>query len=509
MAMHGISQSVWHATASTQRHPPLDGDQRADAVVIGAGITGLTTALLLQRKGLDVVVVEADQVASGVTGSTTAKVTSQHGLLYATLVDKHNRETAATYGMANQAALEQIAALVADAGMDCGFERRPAYVYTQDEARVAAIEREVEVATDLGLPASFTTEVDLPYDVRGAIRFDDQAQFQPVAYLGGLARQLVANGCRIFEQSMVTDVGGSPLRSRTGGGSITSDAVVVATQIPFLDRGLFFTKASPSASHAIAAEIDGGQPLGMYICADTPTRSVRSFTHGEHRYVIVGGEGHTTGEGGDETVHHEALVAFAREHWPGCRVTHHWMAEDYIPNDRLPYVGKLTRLGAPIYVATGFQKWGLTNGTVAAMILAESVTGGEHPWAETFDAHRANPITAAKPYVKHNSKASIHFVRDRVGGPGPKAVADLAPGQGIVVNRLGSHIAVSKAQDGTVTAVSAVCRHLGCIVAFNEAEQTWDCPCHGSRYNADGSVLHGPTVKPLPPEEVPGARDAT
>ena len=482
----------------------MEGDQRAGVVVVGGGITGLTTALLLAGQGVDVVVVEALDIAAGVTGRTTAKVTSQHSMLYSTIASKHGEEAARVYGEANQTAVEYVVRLVQDGDIDCSLERRPAFVYTLDEDTVAKIEEEAELCRRLGLPSSFTSSVgdDLPYDIRGAMRFDDQIQLQPVAYCDGLAGMVVAAGGRIFEQTRVTDVNtGTPVSVETERGTITADAVVLATHIPIVDRGLFAAKADPHASHAVALETDGALPQGMYITADTPSRSVRSFMHDDRSYLVVVGEGHRTGEE-DAEAHEQALVDWAAQHWPNARVAYTWMAEDYNPMDAIPYIGRLASADSDVFVATGFQKWGLSNGTAAAMILSETVLGRDHPWADVFDARRITPIASAKSFVKHNVKAVGHMVGDRFSERS-EDVAQLQPGDGAVLSIDGHDYAVSKDAGGRVTALSPKCTHMGCLVAYNGAERSWDCPCHGSRFAADGSVIHGPATTPLEPQDLP------
>ncbi|MBA2529032.1 MAG: FAD-dependent oxidoreductase [Euzebyales bacterium] len=501
-ATHGI----WHATAHPRSHPALHGDHRADVVVVGAGITGLTTALLLARTGVDVVVVEALRVASGVTGRTTAKVTSQHTLLYSQIASKHSEDTARVYAEANQAAVEQVAELVDAGDIDCAFERRPAYTYTRDASYLSKVNNEAELCRRLGLPASFTTDTDgdLPFDVVAAVRFDNQAQLQPVAYCDGLARMLVAADGRIFEQTRVTGVtGGAPLKVTTERGSIAADAVVLATHIPFLDRGMFFAKVEPSASHGIAVETDGRVPHGMYITAESPSRSVRSFRHDGRSYLIVVGESHRTGEG-NAAEHERALIDWASRHWRGTRIAHTWMAQDYTPQDSVPYIGRLTRRSGPIYVATGFQKWGLSNGTAAALLLSDLAVGQDHPWASVFDANRLTPAASTKAFVEHNVTAAAHLVGDSFQGTPLSEIDALQPGDGTVVRVGAKQYAVSKGDDGRITVLSATCTHLGCVVSFNTAERSWDCPCHGSRFAADGTVLHGPAVNPLERQSLPG-----
>jgi glycine/D-amino acid oxidase-like deaminating enzyme/nitrite reductase/ring-hydroxylating ferredoxin subunit len=502
-------RGLWHATATPQRYPAMASDQRAGVVVVGAGITGLTTALLLAGKGVDVVVVEALDVAAGVTGRTTAKVTSQHSMLYSTIASKHGEDGARVYGEANQAAVEQVASLVQQGAIECSLERRPALVYTQDADTVATIEEEAELCRRLGLPSSFVPSVgdDLPYDIRGAMRFDDQLQLQPVAYCDGLARMLVAAGGRIFEQTRVTNLDmGTPVTVETERGAITADAVVLATHIPIVDRGLFSAKADPHASHAVALETDGPVPQGMYITADSPSRSVRSFTHDGRSYLVVVGEGHRTGEE-DAEAHEQALIDWAAQHWPDARVAYTWMAEDYSPLDAVPYIGRLASAETDVFVATGFQKWGLSNGTAAAMILSETVLGHDHPWADVFDARRITPIASAKTFVEHNLKSAAHMVGDRFAQRSEE-IAALQPGDGAILSIDGSNYAVSKDDDGRVTALSPKCTHMGCLVAYNGAERTWDCPCHGSRFACDGTVIHGPATTPLAPQDLPAADGA-
>lgn len=500
--MDASKRGIWHATASTRAHPALSGEQRAEVVVVGAGITGLTTALLLADKGVDVAVVEGLGVAAGVTGATTAKVTSQHALLYSRIAAKRGEAVAQTYATANQRAVEEVAALV-ERGIDCAFERRAAYTYAQHASTLPSVRDEADLCRRLGLPAAFTTETDLPYDVLGAVRFDDQAQLQPVAYCDGLARLVVEAGGRVYEHSRVIGVeqGDSPAVT-THGGAISAGAIVLATHVPIVNRGWFFARMEPSASHGIAVEVDGPVPQGMYISADSPARSVRSFSHGGTRYVVVAGEGHRTGEG-DAHARARRLVAFASQHWPGSRLRFSWTAEDFVPQDGVPYAGPLTR-GGQTYLATGFQKWGLSNGTAAALMLAELVLGNDHPWAEAFDPHRLTPAASAPSFVRHNSKAAAHFVMDRIRAADRAEVERLRPGDGVVVQAGGRHYAVSRDDAGDLTWLTATCTHLGCVVQFNATDRTWDCPCHGSRFMSDGTVLHGPAIKPLAQRE-PGS----
>ena len=504
MTVDAATRGIWHATAQPRHHEPLVGDTTADVVVVGAGITGLSTSILLANRGIDVALVEALHVASGVTGRTTAKVTSQHSLLYSHIARAHGNGAAMIYGEANEAGLAQVAQFVEAGAIECAFERRPAFTYTVADDYIERVEHEADLCGRLGLPASLVRSAadDLPFEFLAAVRFDNQAQLHPVAYCDGLAQMLQRAGGRIYEQTRVTAVNdGSPISVTTDRGTITADAVVLATHIPLLDRGAFFAKVEPTASHAVALEVASGAPEGMYITAETPSRSVRSFVHAGRSYLIVVGEGHRTGEE-DPSDHEQRLIRWALQHWPGSYVRNTWMAEDYSPQDGLPYVGRIARTSGDIYMATGFQKWGLTNGTAAALLLSELVTGNDHPWASVFDAKRLTPVASAKSFVRHNAKAAQHLLLDDANASADEA-RHLAPGEGVIINDGLKRLAVARDEQGIVHTVSAACTHMGCTVAFNAAEQTWDCPCHGSRFAVDGSVIHGPAVTALSGEDLP------
>jgi glycine/D-amino acid oxidase-like deaminating enzyme/nitrite reductase/ring-hydroxylating ferredoxin subunit len=443
-------------------------------------------------------------VCQGVTGHTTAKVTSLHQLIYAELASRFDEDTARIYGAANEAAIEQVAAFVAELDIDCAFERHPALTYTLDDEQVAQLETEAETAARIGLPARFVTETDLPFPVAGAVRFENQAQFHPRDYVQALVNALDGDGCAVYERSRVVDVrDGSPCRVATPNGAVEADHVVLATHLPLLDRGLFFAKAHSTRSYAMAMRVDGAVPEGMSINIEQPTRSLRPYVRNGQRMLIVGGEGHKPGEDDDETRHWEALAAWAREHFPVTSIDYFWSAQDYTPVDKLPYVGKLSRRSTGIWVATGFRKWGMTWGTAAAMILADLIQGRSNPWAATFDPNRLTPRQSATSFVTENFDVARHFVRDRLVLPGREALDALAPGEGVVV-RIGIQAyAVSRDGRGAWQSLSPVCTHMGCHVRWNTAERSWDCPCHGSRYAPDGKVIHGPAVRDLDPKPLP------
>jgi glycine/D-amino acid oxidase-like deaminating enzyme/nitrite reductase/ring-hydroxylating ferredoxin subunit len=377
-------------------------------------------------------------------------------------------------------------------GIDCDWRRRPSYAYVTDDRATA--EREAEAAAEAGLPATFVESTGLPYPVAGAVRFDDQAEFHVRKYLLALAEGLTD----VYERSHAVDVDDDERCAvKTPGGRVTADRVVVATHYPFLDRSLAFARVHPQRSYALLCRIAGEPPPGMYISGDSPTRSVRAVPVDGEELLLVGGEGHRTGEGGDTEERYAALERFAREHWDVRSLEYRWSSQDNTTIDTLPYVGPITPRNDRILMATGFAKWGMTGGTAAAHILAAALQGSKSAWADLFDPNRLNLRAAAARFVEENAKAGLHMVGDRLTKRGSRPIEDLAPGEGDIVSLAGEKVAGHRRDDGSLVAVSPVCTHLGCQVNWNRAERSWDCPCHGSRFSPEGDVLQGPAVHRL------------
>ncbi|NLT06070.1 MAG: FAD-dependent oxidoreductase [Solirubrobacterales bacterium] len=494
-------ESVWIDTGPEQEpRPRLERATDAQVVVIGGGIVGTTTALLAQEAGAQVVLIEAGRLARGVSGYTTAKVSSQHGLKYAQLTSKHGAGAARTYGQVNEAALAWIAERVERDGIDCDLRRQPSFAYVTDPSRRDQIEAETRAAVAAGLPATLVDETPLPYPVAGAVRFDDQAEFHPRKYLLALADRFVAAGGEIYERSHAVDVDATDdgVTVKTPDGSIGARHAVVATHYPFLDRSLAFARVSPQRSYAIACRIAGDPPPGMHISGDSPTRSIRAIPLDDgEQLLMVGGESHKTGTGGDTELRYAALEEFAREHWRVESVAYRWSSQDGSTPDGMPYVGRLTPRSDRVLMATGFAKWGITGGTAAAMGLAELLAGRASGTAELFDPWRLTLRASAVKLVEENLQVAVRFVGDRILKPGRRAIGSLAAGEGDIVVHDGEKVAAYRHEDGSLTAVSSRCTHLGCQVNWNRAERSWDCPCHGSRFAPDGRVLEGPAVHAL------------
>ena len=499
-SLRETNPSLWVATTAEEGEAssaPVTG--RYDVVVLGAGIAGLTTARLLVAEGASVAVIEAGALCSGVTAYTTAKVTALQRTTLSEVTERHGAERAAMYAAANADAVEVMARLVAEDGIDCQFERAAACTYTEDEGEVAAVEAEHRACTAAGLATRLDAGTELPWGVKAAVWLDDQAQIHPRRYCLGLAGAIRSRGGTVFERVRGLDVKESDegCTVRTDKGEVQAANVVVATHLPFLDVGGFFARAHAYRSYAMAVRIEGSRPAGMYISVESPTRSLRPALDD---WLIVGGEGHKVGHDDDTRRRYQALEAWARERFAVTAVDYRWSAQDYESVDGLPYVGRLTPGRQRTWVATGFRKWGISNGTAAAVLLTDAISGRANPHAAAFDATRLAPGSSIRKLVTENLDVGKRFVADRVRSLRPRPVEELAPGEGDVVSCDGETVAAFRDDDGALHTVAATCTHLGCRVTFNTAERSWDCPCHGSRFDVDGRVLQGPAVADLAPK---------
>lgn len=503
--MKHLSQnpSFWIGSTPDTGYPPLSSDATVDVAIIGGGIVGITAAYLLKQEGRSVAVVEADRIVRGVTGYTTAKITSSQGLIYSKLAQKFSDDGARVYGESNEAALAKIAELVDSLGIDCDFERQDNFVYTESDSEVESLHEEAALAARLGLPATFVTESPLPFPIKGAVRFTNQAQFHPRKYLLALAERIEGGGGFIYENTKALDVEeGEPCAVVTEHGRLTARDVIVATNMPFLDRGLFFTKVHPFRSYAVAGYVDDASaPEGMHINVESPTRSVRLLRDGARTLLMLGGEGHKAGQEPDTEACYRRLENDARERFALRTIDYRWSTQDGVSVDDVPYIGRYTHFSDHLFTATGFRKWGMTNGTLSAMLLTDRILGRDNEWASFYDSKRLDVAQSAPEFLKENVNVAQHWIGDRISTPG-EGLEQVPPGEGTVIRKEGKPVAVYKDADGTCRGLSAVCTHLACIVHWNTAEKSWDCPCHGSRFDLDGNVVQGPATKPLEPRDV-------
>lgn len=500
-----VYASWWARTAPEVSYDPPAGDAEADVVVVGGGMAGLCTAWELARAGRSVIVAEADRIASGVTGHTNAKLSALQGMTYARLASVFGPEAARLHAASQQEAVERIGAAADGLNIDCDWERADAFTFSLSGKREKNLRAETAAAANAGLAAEYVPPGQAPFAAaRGAVRLRDQAQFHPGKFLHGLAEDLVARGGRIFEQTRVTALReGSPCRLETADGTrVTARDVVVATHYPVFDRALLFPRMTSHRELVVAAILPQGQdPRGMYLTDEENTRSLRTAPYQDgKRLLIVTGEKFTPGSGQIEE-RYQRLTAWALRHFPDAVPLHRWAAQDNWTTDGLPFVGRLHPAARHAYVATGFGGWGLSGGMMAGHLLTTLVNGGDLPWARLYDPRRLSVRREGRALLKQQADSARHFIGDRLtadSGSGSGSEI-LAPGRGKVIRRGACHYAVARDDDGTLRTLSARCTHLGCLVQFNDAERTWECPCHGSRFATDGSVLQGPASRPLKP----------
>lgn len=469
--------SIWRKTSKIEKAGKLLEGRRADVAVIGAGIAGILTAHRLQKMGHSVIVLEAGTVGGGVTQNTTAKITAQHGLCYDKMIHSLGMGRAQQYATLNMEAVEEFERVINAEGISCDFERKSAFLFSRRDREV--IEKEVFAARTSGIPAKFTTETALPFPIQGAEEFLGQAQFHPLKFLGALSRAM-----EVYEHTPVLSLDGNTLL--TPQGRVTADQIVVATHYPFLRfPGLYFLRMHQARSYVIALK-NAGMLDGMYIEETDSGVSMRNFG----QYLLLGGQGHRTGEAPLKNPY-QALEEMAARWYPGCEVLARWSAQDCMPLDGVPYIGRLSPSMPHVFVETGFHKWGMTGAMCASILLCEQMAGRRHPCEEVFSPRRITPAASAKPFLMEAGKSVKNIAASFLAIPRDK-VAHILPGQSGEVWLNGQRAGVYRDETGTVFAVSLRCPHLGCKLSFNPAEKTWDCPCHGSRFTYRGDLLENP-----------------
>ena len=486
------SRPLWRS--SLRRFPTLGGDLHAEVAVVGGGITGVTTALLLAKAGKRVVLLETRHLGAGVTGSTTAHLTEALDTRYHELESSFGLEGSKLARASSRAAIEQIAELAS--GADCDFERLNGYLFAAHERQLSELDAEVLAAERAGAKVRRINEVPLPLPALGAVVFENQAQFHPLSYLAGVVDRLAATDAQVFEGVTVLDVESKgQLRLQTSHGhAVVADAVVLATHAPFQNLHQQLELAQ-YRSYAVSGAVPA--PFrGLYWDLADPYHYVRTTTVEGKHYVIVGGGDHRTGtlpEGGPAAPYWELDALAAKL---GAQASERWSAQVAESADGLPLIGKLDPK-VELYVAQGFAGNGLTLGTLSAMIISDTILGRENPYAELYRANRFKPLASAAALISENAETAAHLIAGHVTPVSNEPLEQLPIGEGRIVKADGKKLAVYRDQDGALHAVSALCTHQGCQVAFNPMECSWDCPCHGSRFDIDGGVLDGPAKKPL------------
>jgi glycine/D-amino acid oxidase-like deaminating enzyme/nitrite reductase/ring-hydroxylating ferredoxin subunit len=501
------THSYWTDSASLPRFRKLDRDEQVDVVVVGGGITGLTAAYLLTLDGRRVALIERERCAQIDTGLTTAHLTMVTDERLSALVKRFGRNHAQAAWEAGLAAIAHIDSIVADLEIDCDFAWVPAYLHGPVAQPAAedvrqSLREDASLASELGFDASFIEAV--PFVGGPGIRFEDQARFHPRRYLAGLARAIADRGGMIFEHSAAEKFCDDPLSVTSNGHTLTCQEIVLATHTPLLGNAgmlgatLFQTKLALYTTYAISGRVEKGRiPDALFWDAADAYHYLRLEPQRDHDVVIFGGEDHKTGQSADTVECFNRLEQAVTSLVGAIEITHRWSGQVIETADGLPYIGET----APHqFAGTGYSGNGMTFGTLTGMMAADRIAGRANPWSALFNPSRKT-LGALWDYLKENTDYPYYLVRDRFAGTEGKSVRAVPRGSGKVLHLNGQAVAVYRDARGRVTKKAADCTHMGCLVDWNDAERTWDCPCHGSRFKPDGAVVAGPAEAPLPDPE--------
>ena len=492
-------EPYWRKAFAAKPFQPLKEDITADVAVVGGGITGITAAYLLAREGVDVVLLEADRLLNGTTGHTTAKLTAQHGLFYDELIQHMGKRAARLYYEANRDAIAFVQDTASDLGIDCEFTEQDAVVYATTERTAALVEKEAKAYETLGIEGKRLGEIPFDLPVKNAIVMKDQAQFHPIKFLGRLVEELTAKGVRIFEGTTAVDVekGHQPTVITREGFRVTCRKVLACSHFPFYEwQGLYFTRMYAERAYILAVKAAKAYPGGMYINAESPSRSLRSLKIGGEEVVLVAGENHKTGQGRDTWEHYKALADFAERVVGAENILYRWSAQDLYTLDKIPYIGPITSGYPDVLVATGYKKWGMTSGILAAHLMRDNVLNRKNPYQSLFSPSRFSIDPSLKKFLLVNGDVAKHLIQGKLEVP-TATPNHLAKGEGGIVSYKGKRAGAYRDDDGRLHIVDATCTHLGCELQWNRGDRTWDCPCHGSRFSTDGDIIEGPAEQPL------------
>jgi glycine/D-amino acid oxidase-like deaminating enzyme/nitrite reductase/ring-hydroxylating ferredoxin subunit len=504
--MQKTHDSYWMRTSTPPLFPENCQPSHWDVAIVGAGLTGISLAALLVEAGAKVVVLEADRVGGGTTGKTTAKITIQHRLKYHQLIKQMGLENAQRYAMANRMGLEQIATFIHSQHIDCDFKQIASCVYGETEDDLALIDDEFFAMQQLGIPVHPIDKNVFPFPVTSGIVLDNQAQFHPLSYLYALAKKVdeAPNGA-IYEQSMVTGVEkGSPCTVHTPQATMTADTVVLATNYPIKDMpGLYFTRLHQNRSYILSVAPEDFFFNTIAINAQGPVNSIRMHTANNQPQLLVGGYGHKTGknennQSGFDYLHDFVSKKLKVRSQPQAPI-YQWATQDCLSLDGVPYMGTLSPKTPNILIATGYGKWGMTNATAAALILANYIQSTAHPildTAELFSPRRFTLAASAKSFFVQGLETAEAFTLGNVDIPAG-SFDDVGPEEAKILKIDGQVMAIYRNKDGIVSAFNPHCTHMGCPLTVNEEEMSWDCSCHGSRFDMEGHVIEGPATQPL------------
>lgn len=501
MKRDGVTISLWQDaipeyTPQTVELPA----QTVDVLIVGGGITGITTALLLQKAGKTCVIAEAQNLCFGTTGGTTSHINSFFDTSYDQIQSDFGESGAQLVAKAARQALDLFQQQVNQYNIDCGYAEKDAYLYAQTEEQISQLEKIMDASVQAGVEVAYAPEIPVPVSFQKAIVYSRNAQIHPSRYVYALAKEFEQAGGVILQQCTVTNLKNDTaeiLEAETSRGVIKARNLIYATHIPPGINLLHF-RCAPYRSYAMAVKLAGGNyPKGLAYDMYEPYHYYRTQEIDGEQYLIVGGEDHKTAHVANTDACFAHLEAHIRKLYPDAEITHKWSSQYFEPSDGLPYIGNLPGHGDNVYVATGYSGNGITYSHIAALVLSDLLTKGSSEYADLYNPKRVKPVAGFKEFIKENVDVAKEFFAKRFSQEQLQQLADLAAGEGRVVKFEGESIALYKDEQGALHAVSPVCPHAMCVVDWNSAEKSWDCPCHGSRFSIDGALLTGPARKGL------------
>jgi glycine/D-amino acid oxidase-like deaminating enzyme/nitrite reductase/ring-hydroxylating ferredoxin subunit len=498
-ALPQFPEPYWREDIDFPKFPKLEENLQVDVGIVGGGIVGITAAYLLSKQDFKVALIDAGNILNGTTGHTTAKITAQHDLIYDELINHVGKDNAKLYYEAQMEAKKLIENNIKELDIACDFESQDAIVFTNSDDYIMQLENEKKAYDELGIDGELTDHIDLEVPYKKALIMKDQAQYHPLKYLTFLAKECVKNGVEFYENTTAIDVeyNKHPAILTRDGKRIVSRYILVASHYPFYDgQGFYPTRMYAERAYVLAIKSKKKYPGGMYITAEQPTRSIRSVKiNGEEVWLVIG-DNHKTGQGKPTIEHYEALRDFAEKHIGIEEIIYRWSAQDLTTLDKVPYIGNITSEEKNIFVATGFRKWGMTNGTIAAKMFSEKVMGKDSPYEELFTPSRFHADPSLRKFTSINADVAKHLIKGKLEFT-ENNIDNLSSDEATITRINGKRAGVYKDMDNKLYALDTTCTHLGCEVEWNSGERTWDCPCHGSRFSYTGEVVEGPAKRPL------------
>lgn len=492
--------SFWIENFKTKTYPKLDKNLNVDVCIIGGGLTGISCAYYLSKAGLKICILEKDKIMEKASGHTTAKITAQHGLIYKYLFDSYGKDTAQKYLNSNLEAITNIKNIIDTENIDCDFEFQNSYIYTTDENQLKKIKEEIKILEKLNYNARFLDKISLPIsNIKGAIEFHHQAQFNPIKYADGLCESITKHNGLIFENSKVVKMKKTKNKYNIYSNEkiINTKYVIIATRYPIINfPGFHFIKMYSEASYLIAVDTSSSLFKGMYINSDQPTYSFRTALYNGKPILLVGGFNHKRGAKIALSNSYNYLEEKTKELYPDSKVLYKWNTHDSVSLDKIPYIGEFSNFYPNVFVATGFKKWGMTSSNVSANIISDKILSKENKYEDIYSPLRLQPIKNRKEFANILKETSHSLIFNKLDLPSPKP-NDVKNAEGKIVNDNGIKVGLYKNENGEEYKIIPKCMHLGCELTWNALDKTWDCPCHGSRYTFDGKLIYGPSKRDL------------